>query len=345
MNNNHLNLVAAATIAASAMVAGSMALADELPATRARQHASATQGLGRPSLAVLQRASAAEPSAVSAGLIDRLRPASVFQTTTVSGKLRTEGEQWSLEVSSDGAGAEYRDQTVQALAHSLGRPLAEKMSEADLEAKGRAYIASKLASQIALGKDEELVALRADYRTEGGQDLITGETHSAVVANRIVFGRMLGGVPVVGNGSKVILTFSNDGSLESFRYDWPAYQAGNALQVVGAGEVLSRVQKVMSVRAGVAPSSIVPVPGGAGKAFPLELGPDAQLQGLECGYYDSGLQDGKARSVQPGCTYLAVSKDVNGMRVGHAGAVPAGVSFDVDASWLETRILSDKQAQ
>jgi len=32
-----------------------------------------------------------------------------------------------------------------------------------------------------------------------------------VVANRIVVGRNIHGVPVVGNGSTVILTFSNDG--------------------------------------------------------------------------------------------------------------------------------------
>jgi hypothetical protein len=345
MKNNILNFAVAASIAASAMIAGSVARAEDLPGTKARQQFSVTQGLGRSSLPVLQRASASDQNAVSAGLIGKLRPASVYQTATLGGKLRTTGEQWSLEVSSDASGAEYHDLAVAALAHSLGRPLSQKIAAAELEQKGRAFIASNLASQIVLGQGEQLVALRADYRTEGGQDLTTGVNTSAVVANRIVFGRILGGVPVVGNGSKVILTFTNDGSLESFRYDWPAYQAGDALQVVSAGEVLSRVQQVMGVRANAAPMSMAPVPGIAGKEYPVEVAPNVQLEALDCGYYDSGSTDGKLKSIQPGCTYLTVSQDANGMRVGHAGAVPAGVSFAVDAGWMETQILSAKQAQ
>jgi hypothetical protein len=48
------------------------------------------------------------------------------------------------------------------------------MSASELELRGRSFIATYLASQIVLGADDELVALRADYRTEGGQDVRTG---------------------------------------------------------------------------------------------------------------------------------------------------------------------------
>jgi hypothetical protein len=216
------------------------------------------------------------------------------------------------------------------------------MTAAEMEQNARAFIASHLASQIVLGKGEQLIALRADYRSEGGQDLTTGQVTNAVVANRMVFGRTINGVPVVGNGSKVFVTFTNDGSLESFRYDWPSYQAGAAQAVVGPGEVLSRVQKVMGVRNGDTPTSVAAVPRAGTTVFPLTLATNTQLQSLECGYYDSGSSGRKSNSVQPGCTYLTVSRDMNGMRSGFAGAVPAGTLFEPDTAWMETQILTAK---
>jgi hypothetical protein len=156
--------------------------------------------------------------------------------------------------------------------------------------------------------------------------------------------RTLNGVPVVGNGSTVILTFSNDGSLESFHYDWPAYQAaGESQTVVDAGGILSRVQKVVSARTGVpAPTSGVVLPSRDRAAAPVELNPNAQLQTLDCGYVDAGSWARQTQSIQPGCTYLAVSQDPGGARAGYAGAVPAGAQFTLDPAWHETQILGSK---
>ena len=339
MKNNRLSSIPIAVLAASAIIAGT-ASAEELPQTKAHQRFSVTQGFGAASLAMLQRVSAMGQSEVSAALIQKLRPADVHQSAKVGGTLRTTGDQWSLEISSDGTAAEYHDLAVEARAHALGRPSSDQMPAAEVEQRGRTFIESQLADQIALGADEELVALRADYRTEGGQDLTTGKVSRAVVASRIVFGRVRGGVPVVGNGSKVILTFINDGSLESFRYDWPTYEAGATQNVADVGEVLSRVQKAMMVRSGVAalaPGAAVPVIGG--REYPVALTPNTHLQALECGYYDPGFFARKSRSVQPGCTYLAVSQDASGTRQGYAGAAPAAASSASDADWLETQIL------
>jgi hypothetical protein len=335
---NNLTFVASAVLVASAMISGVGVRAEDLPQIKTRQEFSLTQGFGEPSLPVFKRTSIANQSEVSATLIDKLRPGSTHQSTNVRGALRTTGERWTLEVSTAGSAAEYHDLAVEASSHSLGRPLLEEMSASELEQKGRSYVATRLASQIVLGTSEELVAVRADYRTEGGQDLKTGQVSSAVVANRIVFGRTIGGVPVVGNGSKVILTFTNDGSLESFHYDWPAYQAGASQNLVDASQILSRAQKVAAVRSGVAaPTSKV-----AGGKYPVALTPNTQLQALDCGYYDAGSSAKQTQSVQPGCTYLTVSQDPSGSRQGYAGAIPAGASFTVDAGWLETRILSTR---
>jgi hypothetical protein len=252
MKNKNLNFITSAVLAASVMISGSAARAADLPRTKAHQQLSATKGFSDTELAVLQRTGGMDQDTVSSSVIGKLRPSSAYQSTKVGAKLRITGTQWSLEVEGDGSAAEYQDLAVEAQAHSLGKPLSAEMPAAELEQRGRVFIASNLASEIVLGADEELVALRTDYRTEGGQDAATGEISQAVVANRIVFGRTLQGVPIVGNGSKVILTFTNDGSLESFRYDWPAYQVTATQNVVDAGEVLSRVQKVISARNGVA---------------------------------------------------------------------------------------------
>ena len=179
--------------------------------------------------------------------------------------------------------------------------MSAKISAAELEQKGRIFIAANLASEVVLGPDEELVALRADYRTEGGQDLATGVITQAVVASRIVFGRTVHGIPVVGNGSKVILTFTNDGSLESFRYDWPTYRVVSSQSLVDAGEILSRVQKVVSTRAGVAaPITAAVAPSSVTAPYPVELTPNTKLKALDCGYYDAGSCARQTQSVQTG---------------------------------------------
>jgi len=347
MTIRNRSFVTSAVLMAGAMLPGIAARAQDLPKTKAHQQFSVTQGFSQSTLPVLQRSGALDPNVVSSALLEKLRPGSAYQSTKAGARLRITSDQFSLEVAGDGTAAEYQDLAVAAQAHSLGQPLSAEMPAAELEQKGRAFIASNLASQIVLAAEEELVAVRTDYRTEGGQELATGAITQAVVANRIVFGRTLNGVPVVGNGSKVILTFTNDGSLESFRYDWPAYQTADtrtATQtVVNASEILSRLQKVVSARNGVAaPTSGVIVPSSQSAVFPLELTSNTQLQALDCGYFDGGSWARQTQSIQPGCTYLALSQDTNGTRTGYAGAVPAGAQFALDSAWRETQILGEK---
>ena len=339
MKNNRLSILTISTLTAGAMLFATAASAEDLPQIKVRQQFSVTKGFQVSSLAVLQRVSSVNQYAVSASLVQNLRPTGAHNSTFAGERMRTEGDQWWLEVSSDGTAAEYRDLAVADRAHSLGRPLSQQMSASELEQRGRAFIAAHLASQIALGPGEELVALRADYRTDGGQDLTTGAITETVVANRLVFGRTIKGVPVVGNGSKVILTFTNDGALESFHYDWPSYQAGDEQTLAAPAEVLSRLQKVMGAHSGVAAATTRALVPGAGHEYPVVLTPNTQLQALDCGYYDPGSFGRATQSVQPGCTYLSVSQDGAGMRQGFSGAVPAGISFTSDAAWMETQIL------
>ena len=159
-------------------------------------------------------------------------------------------------------------------------------------------------------------------------------------------GGTVNGVPVVGSGSKIAITVLNDGTVESFRYDWPVYAvAGRATVSVTGGELLTRVQQVLSSRTGVAMAAqSVSVPAGLTQPVPIALDPSMTLERLECGYFDAGFGNRAVDApVQSGCRYHAVhsiSADGVTARAGYAGAIPAGSVPEADASWSEAVVLA-----
>jgi hypothetical protein len=165
-----------------------------------------------------------------------------------------------------------------------------------------------------------------------------------VLANRIVFGRRLAGVPIVGGGSTVVLTFANNGALESLRYDWPLYRASAVQPLVSVPQIVQRINTVIAARktAAAFPPNARQISAKIQANAPVGR-PGTALQMLECGYFDPGVAASAARStVQPGCVYHVVRSDGDGMRQGFAGAVPAGVAFTRDAGWLESLILQQR---
>jgi hypothetical protein len=268
---------------------GVLAHAEDFAAKAALKQTSMTQGFTQATLPVLHRVTGIAP-----------------QIKVCTGCV--------FSVSADASAADFRDPSVEAKAHSLAKPLEQKMSLKALDQAGRKFISSNLAGAISLAPGEEMVPLSTDYRVEGEQDLSTGKVTRNVVANRVVFGRTINGVSVVGNGSTVVVTFANDGSVESFHYDWPKYEveisAPQSMAV--ASTLLDRVEQV--------------------------VGPSTKLQTLQCGYYDPGAGSGHSQ-VQPGCLYHAVFTDTTGVRQGYSGAVPGGLQFEADAKWKESQLL------
>ncbi len=338
MKTNSFNLSVAGMFAIGLLTAASGSQAADFAATTALKQASLTQGFGKTSLAVLHRSATANPSQVSEALLGKLCASCTVSRQTVGANLQITGEHLSLSIAGDGSGADFRDLSVEEKAHSLAKPVEGKMTQAALEEAGRAFIASKLADVIVLAPGEQLVPLLTDFRIEGLQELNTGTVTRSVVANRVMFGRTIAGVPVVGNGSTVVVTFANDGSVESFHYDWPKYEVTATQSLVNAGSLLERVQKVMGNRTGLAQTFTVHVPSVVEAASAVNLNTDTKLESLQCGYYDAGAAAGHAQ-VQPGCVYRAVFTDATGMRQGYAGAVPGGLTFDTDTKWMETQIL------
>lgn len=315
------------------------ALAQEFSQTTASKRASLTQGFAQASLPALHRAAGEGQAAVSSTLLGKFCPDCQVTSQKQGGNLQIGSERISLSIAADATAADFRDLSVEARSHSLAKPLIEKMSAAALEQAGRAFIASKLTGLIVLGSNEALVPVLTDYRVEGIQELSTGIVTRSVAANRVVFGRTLQGVPVVGNGSTVVVTFANDGSVESFHYDWPKYEAATTQNLVTVSTLLDRVQQAVSAHTGIAPAFTVQAPAiTRAAAGPIDLNTDTKLQSMQCGFYDAGAAAGHAQ-VQPGCVYHAVFESSTGVRQGYAGAVPAGLQFQPDAKWAETQIL------
>jgi hypothetical protein len=217
------------------------------------------------------------------------------------------------------------------------------MSASALESAARAFIASHLASLVVLQNGETLVPVTTAYRIEGGQNVKSGAiTTDMVVANRIVLGRVINGVPVVGGGSTITMTFANNGEVESFRYDWPQYATTGTVQSsVSPGDILSRVQNAVSSKSKVPVRTAV----NGATVYPVDLVSGIQLQKLECGYYDPGVlvRDAKA-PVQMGCFYHALSTSAGPsqgdvVNAGIAGAVPAASAVEPDAKWQEAAAI------
>jgi hypothetical protein len=311
----------------------------DFPQTSAAARMSLTQGFRQSFLPLLRRLGVDEPHAVSARLVEKLcpTPCPAPSTRNPGNLVKVTGSNWTLQVLGDGTSARFRDLEVDKRAHSMAKEQSQKTSAAELERAGLAFINAKLASVIVLGPEEELVPVRTDYRVEGIQNVKTRDTTRLVVADRIVFGRTIRGVPIVGGGSTVVLTFANDGALESFQYDWPKYQMDNVRSVIKIEDILERVQKVINWRMGISTSaSLARVPQ---TGVPIEIAKNTHLQSLECGYYDPGFAAREISApIQPGCVYH-ISKSDNGIRAAFAGAVPAAAQIEPDVTWPEVGIL------
>ena len=320
---------------------------------RSDDHArrSLAMALGQRELPVLIRRSMRTPEATLATLTRSLtRVNRSFSTEKASeeserGRILLVGKDWRLAVFRDGSAAEFVNYAAVSRAHNIKAEPSRAMTLAQLEPAGRDFIARSLADTIMLGPAERFEP-EATARTEGGVAADGTSAYSAVAANRIVFTREIDGVPVVGAGSKVTITFLNDGSVESFRYDWPQYTPTERIQAtVDVAEILKRVQKVAGIRSDrdfvPRPNNVrEPEPGPA----PVELGGNAALQRLACGYYDPGVIVREADApVQAGCYYHVVYTRGEGdfiTRAARSGAVPAARQFEADRSWPEAAMLS-----
>ena len=301
----------------------------------------------------LRREAGRSADATLAGLRDSMggRYTGEGVKDSAGGRVRAGGDTWTLQVFGDGTGAEFLDRAAAGLAHSTGVDPSKAISTDSLESAGRAYIERTLSKAIVLQRGERMVRAATSFRSEGGVARDGSAPYSAVTAARVVFSREIEGIPVVGAGSKVTITFLNDGTVESFRYDWPTYtRTANMQRLASAQEILRRVQRVTGTRAKSNMYQDLPAPASIEAiSQPMRLGSDAQLQDLKCGYYDPGFANRSATApVQAGCYYHVLHMDGQGefpTTAGYSGAVPAAQSPARDASWPEETVLRNKKVK
>ncbi len=342
MKNPFLNSLSVRLISSAFVFFAPCLYSADFPQASAAAQISLKQGFTKTALPVLIRSGSVSAEAAHSALVKQAcaQPCQSAVSKDSSGIIRDVGPNWLVEISKDGSAGRFEDRAVLGRSHLQTKAIEQRMSQDALQRAGLAIIQSRLGSIIQLGSNEQLVPITATYRMEGGQNVSTGEKSEGVAANRVVFGRVIDGVPVVGGGSRISITFANDGSLESFRYDWPSYKATVSQNVVDKSEIFNRLEAVLGARTDASTAKpLISMPSPTA-SYPLALTSDMKLQKLECGYYDSGLQArDSAASVQTGCAYHVVLQGPNGMRRGFAGAIPTGLALQSDAKWPELQII------
>jgi hypothetical protein len=195
------------------------------------------------------------------------------------------GQGWLAEVRGTGESVRFLNEGYINSKHN--RPLSRQDQPTGdaLEAAGRKVIANELASFVKLGPGEELQGWSVSHLIDGNTDA-SGAIRETVVASRILFTRVIDGVPVLGPGNKVSVTFASDGTLVGFHLDWPELtrRAGNV-----------PMADVQSVRA----AADVQLGRVAGQAWSAE-------KAFECGYYDPGVAGLSAgKTLQAACVSIA----------------------------------------
>jgi hypothetical protein len=247
----------------------------------------------------------------------------------------TGSEGWTLDIKGDGTSVRMANTDYLFASPRVSRD--NKPTAESLEALGRAFIASELKDFVRLSSADTLVALRTLYQVESDQQIGKAEVHQEVTAATIMFGRKVDGVSVVGAGSKVSVTFANDGMPVAFSYDWPEYRANG------------RVQKVLPIEAIRERSSAC--------ASRRPTSASVELRRFECGYVDVGARLSRrdpSAPIQSGCFahYVGTqaAPDATGKPsadpkspvedVATAEPIPIGEDVEVDRGWPHAAALA-----
>jgi hypothetical protein len=300
---------------------------------------SRASGLGRSEVPLLQRQPGRGARVVGEELFSRYRLSAGaintggdYTVEVSETQVRYNGARgWYLQVFKDGSGVRYRNSSY--LDQVGSRPASQRLSNEQLEALGREFIAKELATYAPLATNEQLVAFTSVHELEGGQDAFTGAVSRETVASSAVsFSRTVDGVGIVGPGSKIAVIFANDGTPVGFDFDWPTYaKTGETQRVLDVSSIHRRGTTVLPVN-------------------PFRSG--STVNRFECGYLDLGVRKkGTAAPLQAACFYHYAVKTVgdaarnrvdptDGLDVAaYAEPVPAGATVVPDLRWPEAMVL------
>jgi len=259
---------------------------------------------------------------------DPVTTAGDYKTSRGVDKINFIGNGWSLQVFADGTRIKYRNYDYLDGANNKPLPVASRLTQSQLEKLGREFIATKLKSYVRLGANETLVPYFTEFQIGGGGSTLPDSKPAAeeVFASTVIFARSVGGIPVLGAGSKLAILFANDGRAAGFDLDWAAYQDTGIAQKA---------------------ASLTEIQGRAMKLFPFDLrSTDTKTTRFECGYFDIGARKRDVEApVQAGCLVHANKRQIVDKAVyaadptsghtiaAHMAPIPAGATIERDASW------------
>ena len=237
------------------------------------------------------------------------------------------GDGWKLKVYGDGSRVRFRHNGLLD-EHEDAQAKFQPLDPDRLVELGQSFVKKYLSKVVVLGRDEELVPFGIPYQVHAMQSTEQGsEPEEQTVAGVIVFSRKVGGVDVLGKGSKVAVLFTNEGTPFGFDVDWPALDAYSEQKVADVQEIQKRAVEVAQAE---------------------DQAQDLQLQRFECGYVDPGQRKRGAAPLQAGCFHFYTARTAAQSEDGAKGylklafvdVVPAGAEIIPDENWDETLKLA-----
>ncbi len=315
---------------ASLFVGSTTGLAEDSSYRAAVREKSARQGVGFSEIAVLRRAAPPGQDAVMEAVVDEferdvasVRTGSIEEITSSERRNLVKGDGWFLEVRGKGNWIRYRDVEYVESAENVPMGLDSRPRLGQLQGKALSFIRSRLASLVPLGPGEKLepwyVAHSINISGEGHQEPVR-----EVIASKIVFTRVVDGLPVLGSGSKVVIYIASEGTIYGFDINWAALErTGQKRTLVDLDVVRVRAEVVRAAKR-------------------ADVANEAETS-LECGYFDAGARDApETGELQAAC--VAMYKSIPGSRTRHSrmDVIPASSAVIEDESVPETILFSDQ---
>jgi len=338
---NRKNLAASLLAALGLSITVSSATAADFPQRQAIAGTSAKYGMSVSQVPLLRRDPGPGMAVITdqmvkefAGATDAINTRGTYKVERAEQQTRIIGEGWSMHIYADGTRVRYRNYDYLDGPNNKPLPVASRMTQDQLEKLGRNFIATKLARYVTLGKNETLVPYFTEFQIGGGGPALTDTKPVAesVFASTVVFTRSIGGIPVLGAGSKLAIVFANDGQAIGFDMDWASYQPTGGYQKT---------------------STLTDIQGRAKKLFPFDLSAsDVKTTRFECGYFDIGARKRDTSApVQAACLIhankrqivdkVAYAQDPNSGHTlaAYMGPIPAGATIERDTSWPQAMKL------
>lgn len=282
------------------------------------------KGLGKESIELLnpvpgpgkEKAATKLRSLLAQGTLGRTLTVKLGQPTQKGKKtLNYVTDKGSLEVFADGSKFRLRGNMddVKPLPAGNGK---EPLSADRLEKLGRDFVQQQLKTVVVLSQGEKLTFLGTRNLRQGGSDLKGKQRSEELFANIAIYGREVGGVPVVGSGSKIAVWFNPAGQVIGVDVDWPKYKrSGQNVPLLSRNALFKRVEAATTSFA---------------------ESKESKMTRFECGYVDLGATRRAAKTpIQPGCSVAYQGFDPESAATSWAKVeyVPAAKKVFPDYRW------------